>query len=279
MVNTMNTAHNRRLHWAPQKTLLFSTRKTKSRSGQNAPSPVHPLGGFTLIELMIAAVISGILLSGLYQLFISQQRFYTLHHDTAEMQQTARGCEQMMVREIRMAGYTLSTVSIGSDVAGASFSDGQKEAIEEATAQSIAFTADVDCDGIMETVRYSLRGTSLVREMWRWDAEQGLWKTSGGRRSLSEHIDALHFSYGILADNDGLNNNQDDDGDFSVDEEGELLLIAQPNKEERQHVRIVCLTLTAKAPRPDRLYRNPFHGDHYRRMTFSSTIQPRNLGL
>ena len=49
------------------------------------------MGGFTLIELMIAAVISGILLTGLYQLFISQQRFYTLHHDAAEMQQNARG--------------------------------------------------------------------------------------------------------------------------------------------------------------------------------------------
>jgi prepilin-type N-terminal cleavage/methylation domain-containing protein len=237
------------------------------------------MGGFTLIELMIAAVISGILLAGLYQLFISQQRFYTLHHDTAEMQQNARGCEQMMVREIRMAGYDLSTVSIRCDVAVASFSDGEKDAIEAATAQSIAFTADVDCNGVMETVRYSLRDTTLVREMWRWDAELGLWRASGGKRSLSEHIEALHFSYGILSDDEGLNNNQDDDGDFSVDEEGELLLIAQPDKEERQHVRIICLTLTVKAARPDRLYRHPFYGDHYRRMTFSSTIRPRNMGL
>ena len=275
----MSTAHNRQLHWKPQRTILFNARKTVCRSEQNSPFTVHPRGGFTLIELMIAALVSGILLTGLYQLFISQQRFYTVHQDTAEMQQNARGCEQMMVREIRMAGYDLSTVSIRSDVAGASFSDGEKDAIEEATAQSIAFTADVDCDGIMETVRYSLRDTTLVREMWRWEAQQGLWKTGGGRRSLSEHIEGLHFSYGILADNEGLNNNQDDDGDFSVDEEGELLLIAQPSKEERQYVRIVCLTLTAKAPRPDRLYRHPFHDDHYRRMTFSSTITPRNLGL
>jgi len=250
-----------------------------SRSGQALPATGNPMGGFTLIELMIAAVISGILLTGLYQLFISQQRFYTLHHDAAEMQQNARGCEQMMVREIRMAGYDLSTVSIRCDVAAASFSDGEKDAIEEATAQSIAFTADVDCDGIMETVRYSLRDTTLVREMWRWNAQQGLWRASGGRRSLSEHIEALHFSYGILADDEGLNNNRDDDGDFSVDEEGELLLITQPGREERQHVGIVCLTLTAKAARPDRLYSHPFHGDHYRRMTFSSTIRPRNMGL
>jgi len=207
----MNTAQ----HWKPQKIILFSTRKTDSHSEKNSPSTIHPLGGFTLIELMIAAVISGILLTGLYQLFISQQRFYTLHHDTAEMQQNARGCEQMMVREIRMAGYDLTTVSVRSDVAGASFSDGKKDAIEEATAQSIAFTADVDCDGTMETVRYSLRDTTLVREMWRWDAQQGLWKTSGGRRSLSEHIDVLHFSYGILADNEGLNNNQDENGRHS----------------------------------------------------------------
>lgn len=275
----MNASHSRQWPRIPRRDAPPGAGKTGRRTGQASPFSGADRGGFTLVELMIATVISGMLLAGLYRLFTSQQRFYTIHQERAATQQNARGCEQMMVREIRMAGYTPAGQSIGSDVPGVSFSDGVKDAIEEATARSIAFTADVDCDGIVETIRYALSNRTLVREMWRWDAQQGLWKTSGGRRSLCEHIEALRFSYGILADNEGLNNNQDDDGDFTVDEKGELLLTDQPTREERQQVRIVCLTLTARAARPDRLYRHPRYGDHYRRMSFSSTVRPRNMGL
>ena len=236
-------------------------------------------GGFTLVELMIAVALSTVILAAGYQMFTGQRRTYALQNDLAEMQQHVRGCEQMMIREIRMAGYKLEELNITSDVPGTSFTDGTMDAFEETTAQSITFTTDVESDGIMETIRYSLRGTSLVREMWRWDATVGGWKTSGGARSLSEHIEQLNLGYWVLADNSGLNNNQDDDGDFSIDEAGELGFRNQPNNSERKYIRMVRLILTAKTPRPDLRYNHPLYGDHYRRMTLTSTIQPRNVGL
>ena len=235
--------------------------------------------GFTLIELMITVLLSTIIFAAGYQMFAGQRRSYSLQNDLAEMQQQVRGCEQMMTREIRMAGYNVEMLNITRDVPGTSFTDGVLDPIEEATMQSIAFTTDMEGDGTVETIRYSLRGSSLVREMWRWDASLGGWRTSGGARSLSEHIEQMHLGYWLLADSAGLNNGQDDDGDFLVDEEGELSFRNEPDSHARKHIRMIRLTLTAKASRPDHRYRHPLYGDHYRRMIITSTIQPRNVGL
>ncbi|MCK5422690.1 MAG: hypothetical protein KAJ08_11025, partial [Deltaproteobacteria bacterium] len=95
----------------------------------------------------------------------------------------------------------------------------------------------------------------------------------------SEFIEHLQFSYWILADDDGLNNDQDDDGDLYADEKGELIFTDNPSKEERGHIRIVRLTLTAKSSRPDHDYIHPIYRDHFRRIRLTSTIQPRNMGL
>ena len=235
--------------------------------------------GFTLIELIITVALSSIIFAAGYQLFAGQRRSYSLQNDLAEMQQQVRGCEQMMTREIRMAGYNVEILKVTSDVPGTSFTDGVMDTFEEATMQSIAFTTDVEGDGTVETIRYSLRDSSLVREMWRWDTSIGGWSASGGARSLSEHIEQIHLGYWLLADSAGLNNSQDDDGDFLVDEEGELSFRNEPDNEERNHIRLIRLTLTAKTSRPDHRYRHPLYGDHYRRMTITSTLQPRNAGL
>jgi type IV pilus assembly protein PilW len=235
--------------------------------------------GFTLVELMIAVAISGVVLAAIYQMFIGQQRSYSLQNDIAGMQQEVRASEYMMVREIRMAGYQVNDLDIRVDVPGAAFSNGAMEAFEEATSQSIAFTTDADGDGKMETIRYSLEDNSLMREMWRWEVKSGKWKRSGGARTLSDSMEQLEFVYGISADDEGLNNDQDDDGDRYADEEGELLISSSPGREEREHLRTVRLTLTAKSSRPDPHYSHPLGGDHFRRITLSSMVQVRNGGL
>ena len=237
------------------------------------------LTGFTLVELMTAVAVSSIVVTAAYQMFIGQRQTYSLQNEIAQMQQNVRASEHVMVREIRMAGYEVSDTYVRVDVPGEPFSDGEKNAFEEATSRSITFTSDADGDGKMETIRYSLKKNSLARERWRWDVLGGKWGKSGGARSVSENIDDLHFCYWILADDEGLNNNQDDDGDSYVDEEGELLFTDQPSKEEREHIRIVRLTLTAKSTRPDPHYVHPVQGDHFRRITLSSIIKPRNMGL
>src|SRR4030042_2782945 len=75
--------------------------------------------GVTLIELMIVLVIAAILVAGIYSLFITQQRSYTVQDQVAGAQQDARAALTLMARDIRMAGFLLG--SEGFNVNGAQF--------------------------------------------------------------------------------------------------------------------------------------------------------------
>ncbi|MBM4306687.1 MAG: prepilin-type N-terminal cleavage/methylation domain-containing protein, partial [Deltaproteobacteria bacterium] len=61
--------------------------------------------GVTLIELLVALVISAILVAGIYRTFISTQRSYIVQDQVVEMQQNVRAAINMMMREIRMVNF------------------------------------------------------------------------------------------------------------------------------------------------------------------------------
>lgn len=61
--------------------------------------------GVTLIELLIALVISSILIATIYYTFIRHQKTYIFQEEVVNMQQNVRVGIAHMVREIRMAGF------------------------------------------------------------------------------------------------------------------------------------------------------------------------------
>ena len=61
--------------------------------------------GVTLIELLIALVLSSILIFVLYKTFLRQQKTYTVQEQVFDVQQNVRAMMARMVREIRMAGF------------------------------------------------------------------------------------------------------------------------------------------------------------------------------
>jgi prepilin-type N-terminal cleavage/methylation domain-containing protein len=61
--------------------------------------------GITLIELLVALAVSGILLAGIYRTFVSQQHTFTVQDQVVDMQQNVRLAINRMTRELRMAGY------------------------------------------------------------------------------------------------------------------------------------------------------------------------------
>jgi prepilin-type N-terminal cleavage/methylation domain-containing protein len=61
--------------------------------------------GLTLIELLVAMVISAILIAAIYQTFIGQQKTYVVQEQVVDMQQNIRAAINKMMREIRMAGF------------------------------------------------------------------------------------------------------------------------------------------------------------------------------
>ncbi len=61
--------------------------------------------GVTLVELIIALVISAILVAGIYRVFLHQQKTHATQEQVADMQQNVRVAINRMIREIRMAGF------------------------------------------------------------------------------------------------------------------------------------------------------------------------------
>ena len=70
--------------------------------------------GLTLIEIMIALVISSILMLGVMGLFIGNKRIYREQNAMGRLQENARFAMDMMVRDIRKAGYA----GCADDIAG-----------------------------------------------------------------------------------------------------------------------------------------------------------------
>ena len=143
--------------------------------------------GVTLIELLVVLVISGIVIGGIYKVFIAQTRAYTVQDQVAEVQQDVRGAMEIMVRDIRMAGFQtnsfnnamITTTPIVPNSSGITVN---YEYIPSA-GPPVAYT-----------VAYTLVGTNLFR-------------TFNGVQDplpLLSNVKNLNFSYGIDADGDGI---------------------------------------------------------------------------
>lgn len=72
-----------------------------------SPLRRRPEAGFTLIEIMVALAILAIAMTAVFATFSSQQLSYTNQNRVAEMQQNLRLAADMLVRDIRLAGYGL----------------------------------------------------------------------------------------------------------------------------------------------------------------------------
>jgi len=61
--------------------------------------------GITLIELLVALAISGLLVAALYRTFIGQQKTYVAQDQVVDMQQNMRVAISRMMGDIRMTGF------------------------------------------------------------------------------------------------------------------------------------------------------------------------------
>jgi type IV pilus assembly protein PilW len=137
--------------------------------------------GFALTEVVIGLAIGLILMGVAVSMLNVQRKSYSFQEQVTEMQQNIRAAADMMIREIRMAGYDPS----GSGLVG----------IGTHTATLLQILADHDGNGTTTgtnediTYRYyDANDASYPRQIKR--------KTGGGTfQPFAEHIDALNFSY------------------------------------------------------------------------------------
>jgi len=140
--------------------------------------------GFTLLELMVAVAISGMLIAVVAMAFTGQSKSYNAGQDITSLQQEMRSALQFMAKEIRMAGY---------DPTGSS---GAK--IITANATTFEFSQDLTEDGDTNDADESIRYATYVNG----DGIKCLGRKSGAGVSqpVAENIEQLMFEYYL--DND-----------------------------------------------------------------------------
>lgn len=85
-----------------------TSRRSLMLFGMTREQPLHHLlhqKGFSLIEVMISAMLGVFLLFGLVQVYLSVKKTYYLQHNLAQIQENGRYAIYFLNKEIRMAGY------------------------------------------------------------------------------------------------------------------------------------------------------------------------------
>ncbi|MBN2372361.1 PilW family protein [bacterium] len=145
-------------------------------------------GGFTFIELLIAIFMSSVILIAIFNFYISQNRSYSVQDQVTEIQQNLRAAINMMVKEIRMAGYDPS----GNAGAG----------ILAASNDGIRFTMDLDMDGntnvYNEDITYGIYTENGIKKLGRMSP------FNASMQPLAENVEALGFAYAFDSDGDDL---------------------------------------------------------------------------
>ena len=226
--------------------------------------------GFSLIELLMAVAIAGVVVGGIYSVYLTQQKSYLAQQEIVALQQSLRAAMQLMERDIRMAGYTPYEESSAG--------------IQTANTNAIRFTLDIhdgvdnDSDGrtdefdeigngdddtadIGEDITYFRADPDGdgVFDLYRRDAFLGV------DQILAYHVDALDLVY--------------------LDKAGSVT-------SDLGKIRSVQVTMVARTGRPDRGFRNntiyinqkgtvilPQQNDSFRRKLLTCEVKGRNLAL
>lgn len=217
--------------------------------------------GFSLIELMIGLALSAVVSLGMYNTFVQQQRVATRQEHITEVNQTVRLSMDAMLTELRGAGFDPDGIASAG--------------ILEADGLHVRFTRDLNCNG---SIAQSSAATPNLGVLDRNDEDvaytvdpqrQELQRTvfpNGGPgipQPVASNIVAGGFCYFLAADL--------------------TTCVANPAR-PFSDIRMVQITLTARASAPDPQYINrkvpansPFR--HYHQATLTSLLSMRNLGV
>lgn len=149
--------------------------------------------GITLIELLIALAICGMVMAGIYKVFIAQSKAYTVQDQVTEVQQSVRSAMEILLRDLRMAGFDndsiQSTITIPSPIANLSDNSitVNYEYYDNALAQYQKHTVAYWRDGGSSTLIRQLTVNDVARP----------------QETLLENVDNLNFTYGVDVNEDG----------------------------------------------------------------------------
>jgi type II secretory pathway pseudopilin PulG len=144
--------------------------------------------GITLIELLVAFVIGGIVVAGIYRVFVAQSRAYVVQDQVVEVQQNIRGAMEILLRDLRMTGFNGDNTPLTPSV----------------TPGANNITVFYLKNGAVRQVTYLVDGTS---RLMRNETPPDIPPSEAGGDPILTGVNALNFRYGIDPDEDGIVNN------------------------------------------------------------------------
>lgn len=260
--------------------------------------------GFTLVELMIALVVSGLVMSAVVSIYVAQSRSYSELDDVANIQQDLRGALVILPAEIRLAGSdpletnvpkieaaTRTSLHFTMDVRGSAVNPNEPDGDVNDANEDIAYAmtarntitnatvvADANGDGIVDSggANWSW-GNNITPALGRQIAN------AGGFQPLADNVEALEFNYII------------DNGDAGVQDNvlcnGNTLTALAPTASQRNKLCGIQVSILARAANAAQGYVNTNTyttasgvvwnppDDNFRRRLVVTNIQCRNAGL
>ena len=197
---------------------MNGTSRSENRFGGNAGGPqvASNKEGFTLVELMIAMVLSLITMGLIYSGYKTQQEAHTNERLTVDMQQNARSTLAFMRREIRMANYAPRALNGVDDDLDGSIDEADESVVrgfQTVRVDQLNFTLDLNSDGddldANENLTYGFdnaddgdqdgiadSGAAVLGRKDRSD-------TADPFRPLAYDVHAIAFAYAFDEDGDG----------------------------------------------------------------------------
>jgi type IV pilus assembly protein PilW len=279
----------------------------------------HEENGFSIIELLVALALTGIVMVAVYKSLSSQQKTYLAQDEVAAMQQDLRAVMEIMVKEIRMAGFDPTSSKQFGFISLPS--PGNPGFGRYTSSDGIAFYADSDNspNGVLdssdsEQIAFRLNVDQSGKALAPGAHDNILRKYSTGAvrwQPLAENIEAIGFAYAIDDDRDGqldtvsggtvwaidtnnppngtLNLNLDTNHDGEVDANdnptGQLL----PKPVSISRIRAVRIWILERSQHPDKDFLNTntyivanqriTPDDNYRRRLMAATVRCLNTGF
>lgn len=227
--------------------------------------------GFTLVELMIAMVVSSFVIAAIYSAYRVQQRQYTNQTQVVEMQQNLRSAMLFMTSELRMAGYdpqgtagagfltaTSSRVQFTKDTENGTTPDRDGDGALTGNWENIIFgfrpSDDTDNDGIADSGAASLRAS----------LDNGVTYPV----IIADNIHAIEFNYTM---SDGTTTNAP--ADLSDISSVTISILARSRNADQNFNNSFTYTTGGGTN-----WGSPFN-DNYRRRLLIANIKCRNMGL
>jgi prepilin-type N-terminal cleavage/methylation domain-containing protein len=156
--------------------------------------PILNKNGVSLVELLVALVICGMVVAGAYRFFVTQTNAYSVQDQVIEAQQNVRLAMEILLRDLRMAGYDddsiQSTVTITDPILTPLRDDSitlNYEYYDKTTQQYQKHTV---------AYRREMNPSRLIRQLT-------INEVPGSPDILLENLDAFALTYGIDTNDDG----------------------------------------------------------------------------